>query len=202
VKSLDWLLDALTAEPLHHRELAKSAAERARMQRPFDELGKLLAALCLPTAPATPRIRSMVRRAWELITSKAVPVVCAVSLDGGEQVPCIVMGIGDVDGALSARIFLPLDYAEQVDANPVLQLGLLVYVLSQAVAFVDGRETGDPLQALGEAYHAEYLGVVRRWAPRYPLSQYQQGHLRRWPRGLDSPGAAEPLDDPPPTVRA
>lgn len=102
----------------------------------------------------------------------------------GPPVPTLSFAAFGRPEAPQALVLAPHDWAEQVEADPVMQLGAIVLVGSQAVDFYNGRlqtEGGEGLRRRARSYEAEYLKAV---SPSV-LNDYQKGILADFPEGFD-----------------
>ena len=151
----------------------------------------------LRTLGPTEKVRLMANHAWNLIGSKTVSLVLY------DEIPTPhVFGL-DSDNEESCAIFMPPNWLEQLHSDPVMAVGSIIFVGSQAVDFYNGklknRENLEevPEKALARAWslEADYLLALEAspeadkqgWKP----NQYQRKVLSRFPLGTQTPGTEE-----------
>lgn len=129
------------------------------------------------------RVRALAAVIWDLVGHKQVLVAM------GPDVPALsftVMRQKTVDQGL---VLIPQDWPAKVDADPFMQLGAILFVGAQVVDFYNDRLVGDPAARIRwEAYEAELLHALAGLLPRWTPNDYQKDAMKRYPRGLDSPG--------------
>src|SRR5262249_18302332 len=94
----------------------------------------------------------------------------------------VSFGVAQRLGHQEALVFVPKDWPAMAAANPLLQLGAVVFVGSQAVDFATariGRDSSTKIKDRAQAYEAEYL---RSFGLEAELDAYQKDLLKRWPR--------------------
>jgi hypothetical protein len=132
------------------------------------------------------RIRKLATLVWDIVGGHRVPVVL------GPKVPTMSLCmIGTKDPktqemtGMRAVIMLPHHWMDLVEANPLLQMGAIVFVGSQAIDFVHGRTQHGVLDR-ARGYEAEYLKTLREKVPAWQPTDYQTGILKDYAEGIDT----------------
>jgi hypothetical protein len=91
------------------------------------------------------------------------------------------------DGTIQGLIFLPPNWPEMVKADPVMQMGAVLFTGSQVSDFYNGLIISKEEQALvlyrARSYEAEYLLLLHNGG--IPLNEYQQQVLTENPTGFN-----------------
>lgn len=133
-------------------------------------------------------INDAVKLMWHLIGNKETPVVLdqwgfpslsfAVMGDGKKRFPFLV---------------IPTDFLQQIDNDPVFQLGIVAYMASQCRDFYCGMITGnnsDEVNRRARAFDVEVLNTLQELAKKegVPLTfdPLQQQYMNEFPNGLRS----------------
>jgi len=130
------------------------------------------------------RIQKLAALAWPIIEHRIVQVAL------GPNVPSLSMGVLGNEANQRAYIFAPHAWLEEAKADPILQMGAVVFVISQAVDYHNQRLVRDQEGTVkrARAHEAEYLLTVDRLYPEHaPFNQYQQELLKALPEGLNTP---------------
>ena len=126
------------------------------------------------------RIRALGSVIWDIFHHRYV------SMALGPAVPTLSIGIFGRPDALQALVFAPHNWAEMTAKNPLMELGAIVLVGSQAVDFYNGRVLTDGSGVMmhrARSYEAEY---IRSLGSAVKLTDYQQELLREFPHGFDT----------------
>lgn len=135
-------------------------------------------------------IRALGAAIWRSVESKRTPVGVTTLV---RTLHFGAMGALGTPTKSKAFILAPPHWTVLAAADPVGQLGGVVYVGSQAVDYCHGRMYLEPavVQDRAHAYEAQYLLAVRRATPSWsPNSAYQQKLLDRFPNGVRTPSVA------------
>jgi len=130
-------------------------------------------------------IRKRCNLLWDLVGSRKIFVAL------GPNVPTLtILGISNERGEALPVILLPRNWIQMIRANEVEQAGAIVNIGSQAIEIVRGNHDKDLVER-GTMWEAEYLIGLRN----FTLSNdYHREVLRKWPKGIRSPGADKFLD--------
>jgi hypothetical protein len=127
------------------------------------------------------RIRSLMGIAYDLIGRKVTPVAF------GPNVPTLSMAAMRVGDDIKGIIFAPHNWITMIKANPLMQVGALVFVGSQVVDFYNDKLIGQSknVQQRARAFEAEYLLTLREnsgegWVP----NEYQSEVMKEYPAGV------------------
>ena len=120
-------------------------------------------------------IQRLMSFTWDVIGNKHV------NLGVGPRVPTLSVAI--LVNRQTA-VFVPHNWIEMVNEDPIMQLGAIVFVGSQAVDAYNGRALIDPdkIMPRARAYESEFLLYLRNFKP----NEYQRGVLGDFPNGLNS----------------
>jgi hypothetical protein len=125
-------------------------------------------------------IRKLMRLVWQICGSKIVPVAM------GPNVPTLSFG----KYGPKAIIFTPENWVDQIQKDPVYQMGAMVFVGSQAADHYNERlstmEQGKESSRRARAYEAEYLHTIRKLVRGHTFNDYQKAILADMPEGLAS----------------
>lgn len=132
-----------------------------------------------------PVIRRLASVVWETVGQKITPVAWGVDV---KALSFVVMGPRSAPQGL---IIPPLDWSKKVGQDPIMQLGALVFVGSQAVDYANDRFLSDQknVRPRAVAYEAEYLNTVRSLSASWEPCDYQSAVLGEFPEGLATPKA-------------
>jgi len=141
-----------------------------------------------------PKVNDLMRLVWNIIGQGIAP--CAVV----EGVPSVSFTVVSAQHGPRAVILMPPDWMQQMAADPLMQVGSLVFVGSQARDYYRGKIKSAADSALvgqrARAYEAEYLLALR--AMGYTkFNEYQEAVLSEYPNGVpaelayDSKGVAK-----------
>ena len=88
-------------------------------------------------------------------------------------------------------IIPPLNWAKMMGQDPIMQLGALVFVGSQAIDYANDHYINDisNVRPRAVAYEAEYLNTVRSLSSSWEPCGYQSKVLQEFPEGVASPKA-------------
>ena len=126
------------------------------------------------------RLRAIARVVWDLVGHKRVLVAI------GPDVPSLSFTVMRLKGLEQAIVLVPKRWPDMVKADPLMQLGAILFVGVQAVDFYNDRLIGDAsARRRWEAYEAELLRTLRALVPSWKPNEYQQEVLARCPDGLD-----------------
>lgn len=119
---------------------------------------------------------------WDIIENRIVLVAAT------EAVPTIHFYCEINRSIRQAAIMVPLNWVTQINENPLMTLGGLVWASSQAVDFYNNRfrqETKQEIETRAGAYEAQfYIDVQTVNQNTFTMNQYQEGIMRRFPQGL------------------
>jgi hypothetical protein len=129
-------------------------------------------------------IRELMTLVWDLVGNRITPVAM------GPQVQSLSIACTRRLGMTQAIIFMPHHWLAMIKADPIYQLGALVYVGSQAVDFYNGKLYESPQESenRARAHEAEFLLthiVIATSTP--PMNDYQKGVLEEYPLGINTP---------------
>jgi hypothetical protein len=129
-------------------------------------------------------VRKLMARVWDVFNKSIVP--CAV----GPSVPTVSFAAVGSVANLRGLVLLPHDWLVMIKADPIMQMGALVFTGSQAYDFSRSQfinKTNDVI-ARARAYEAEYLKTVQQQEPDWRPNEYQRSVLRNYPRGIHTDG--------------
>ena len=128
-------------------------------------------------------INKLMGRVWEILNQKKV------MLGQGPAVQSISFALlpGNPDRAV---VFLPLDFLDKYQKDPVFITGGMVCIGVQMRAYVDGVDFFDvgiqKIQDLSEAFETEYLLTEQKTNPNFKPDEYQKVIMQKYPTGLVS----------------
>lgn len=163
---------AVRVEQLTGDEKAQALA----MTRMFD------ACVAFLSAQSNEVLQALGDRLWSTIHQRVVQVAI------WPAVATVTFTVVRQRGVLQGMILLPSDWIERVEKDCVNELGAVVFVGSQAVAYGLG-ELVDNLQGgmtRARAHEAEYLHMVHRIDPQHVFSDYHRQVMQAFPQGLRS----------------
>lgn len=120
------------------------------------------------------RVRGLAQAIWDVFHHRRVVLAM------GPEVPTLTFAAFGSAKGLQGIAFAPHNWAEIVREDPLMQLGAVVMVGSQAVDFYNGRLLTDSRATFGQramAYEAEYLRTLALDAP----NPYQKKVLTEHP---------------------
>lgn len=124
-----------------------------------------------------PRINDLMRLVWDLIGHRAVPAVIG-------PVPSPAMGVAGGTG----MVLLPANWPLMMTRDPLMQVGAMVFVGSQARDFYRGlirtEADSETIRRRAHGYEAEYLKTLYTLNPALVLNNYQKGVVAEFPNGL------------------
>lgn len=137
-------------------------------------------------------VQKLMKLVWDIIGHKITPIAL------GPQVPSISLAVFGSPALPQAAIFLPHNWLDDVKADPVLQMGALVFVGSQALDFYNQKVGRAPAQGpesvrRARAYEAEYLLTVKKMGPQTKFNDYQKKVLDDFPEGILTPAIRDLL---------
>jgi hypothetical protein len=132
-----------------------------------------------------PVIRRLASVFWETVGQKITPVAWGL---GVKALSFVVVGPRSGPQGL---IIPPLNWVEMVGKDPIMQMGALVFVGSQAIDYANDHFLNDQanVRSRAVAYEAEYLNTVRSLSASWEPCAYQSSVLREFPEGLATPKA-------------
>lgn len=132
-----------------------------------------------------PVIRRLASVVYEAVGQKITPVCWGLAV---RSLSFLVVG---PRSAPQAMIHAPQKWADMVRKDPIMQLGALVFVGSQAVDYANDRFLTDQtnVKLRASAYEAEFLNTVRSLTPNWEPCDYQTSVLQEFPDGLATPKA-------------
>lgn len=131
-----------------------------------------------------PVIRRLASVLWETVGQKITPVAW------GPPVRSLSFMVTGPKSAPQAMIIAPQTWADMVSQDPIMQLGALVFVGSQAVDYAHEHFLADAnVKSRAIAYEAEFLNTVRSLTPAWEPCDYQSSVLQEFPDGLATPKA-------------
>jgi hypothetical protein len=105
----------------------------------------------------------------------------------GPNIPSLSIAVTGTKGNLRALTFVPHNWAEMIKEDPVMQLGAVLFVGSQATDFYNNRFATKEESLLSRvratSYEAEYLRLIQDSSK---LNDYQQSVLAKYPNGFDT----------------
>jgi hypothetical protein len=123
-------------------------------------------------------VRKLATLLWDVCGSRSVPLAV------GPKVPSLHFGL--MGG--SAVIFAPDNWSDLIKENPILQMGGVVCIGTQAVDWWAGKiTTQEEAQTTGrraQVYEAEYLLAIKKQAPGHKFNDYQKRLLAEYPKGF------------------
>ena len=128
-------------------------------------------------------IRKLMGLVWNIVGHRITPVAL------GPEVPSLSLAVMGSKLAAQAIILTPHNWIDMVKADPLLQMGALVYVGSQAVDFYNGKTVEDPKTTVlrSKAFEAEFLLTLNNVIPNLVFDTYQQSVVDEMPLGLSTP---------------
>ncbi len=132
--------------------------------------------------PVINRLASVI---YETVGQKITPVAW------GPAVKSLTFVMVGPRSAPQGLIIPPLNWVEMVGQDPIMQMGALVFVGSQAIDYANDRFSNDQKNVLprASAYEAEYLNTVRSLSSSWEPCAYQTAVLQEFPEGLATPKA-------------
>jgi len=110
-----------------------------------------------------------------------------VVLAMGPNVPSLSFALAGGKDGTKALVFAPHNWVDMVKEDPLMQLGAIIFVSSQAVDYYNGILTGRIDAAIAKdrakSYEAEYLRMMML---NHRLNEYQRSILVKYPDGFDS----------------
>jgi hypothetical protein len=121
---------------------------------------------------------------WELVGNRICPT--AISF-----VPTLSFWAEARDGELIAFILCPQNWVQMVKADPIMQLGGLVFNASKAKDYWNQKvpgltDTDEDSMERCWSYEAEYLNYVSALKPSFAPNDYQKKVMDKYPNGLRS----------------
>lgn len=125
---------------------------------------------------------------WRLVGNKDIPAV----LDqwGVPSIAFAVLGSGIEQMPI---IILPRDFIQQIQEDPIFQLGVTSYMASQCRDYYSLQITGDnsdQINMRAQAFEAEALRTLQQMMQLegiiYPFTEQQQHYLAAFPQGIKS----------------
>lgn len=144
-----------------------------------------------------PELRKLMSMVWDIVGNRLVPIAM------GPKVPSLSFAAMGNRKKPDGIIFLPHNWQEMIEEDPVCQLGALVFVGSQAVDYYNDRVGREPeaMMRRARANEAEYLVTVREVSPGHKFNEWQLKMLEEFPEGLRSPGIKSHLYEFKPFVK-
>lgn len=136
-----------------------------------------------------PKINELMALFWDLVGQKVFPagvspIVTRLSFGAAQN---------KNSGKLVGAILCPTDWVKRMADNPVLEMGGMVFVASQARDMYndkldpkDVKRSQDEIVARARAFEAEFLIWASQNIPGYDPDDYQKNIVKQFPRGLDS----------------
>jgi hypothetical protein len=123
-------------------------------------------------------IRKLAVLLWDVCGSNTV------RLGLGPDVPTLTFGLMGHD----AMLFAPNNWDEMIKAEPLYQMGGVVFCGAQVCDFYSGKitstEEAQVTARRSRGYEAEYILTLQKINRNVKLNEYQQGLLKDFPQGL------------------
>jgi hypothetical protein len=132
-----------------------------------------------------PVIRRLASVLWETVGQKVTPVAWGIDV---KSLSFVLMG---PKSAPQGLIIPPPNWASMLVRDPIMQLGALVFVGSQAIDYANDRYMNDVknVRPRASAYEAEFLNTIRSLSASWTPCDYQSSVLQEFPEGLATPKA-------------
>lgn len=129
-----------------------------------------------------PVIQDLMSYVWDVYHYRHVAMAI------GPNVPSLSMTVAQSrkTGDIQALTFAPHNWPEMVAQDPVMQLGAIIAMGSQATDFYNNKilskEDSLVVKERALSYEAEYLKMIEG----HPFNEYQQEVLAKYPNGFDA----------------